>query len=101
MLFKIIVFIMLNQSTTFIAAGLGQRLQTCLELRNGHSCALVKNKTTGCKEIVAVGGGGGQFHTVEIFKMETSSWRTSGATFFSYNFIVCRPEVRRKRKQNI
>jgi hypothetical protein len=45
--------------------------------RSHLSCAVVKNQTDGGNEIVTVGGYiGGSRTTVEIYNMETSSWRT-------------------------
>lgn len=46
--------------------------------RYGHNCALMKNTTNGGSEIVAAGGHntGTYLKTVEIFNIETLSWRT-------------------------
>jgi hypothetical protein len=49
--------------------------------RSQHSCALVKNLASGGNEIVVAGGYGTvPVDTVEIFNLETSSWRDGKTT---------------------
>jgi hypothetical protein len=59
-----------------------------------HNCALVKTKILEVNEIVAVGGSntGGELNTVEIYNMETYSWRTAGATIVRYKQLCTRTE---------
>jgi hypothetical protein len=65
------------------------------------SCAVVKNIKTGAAEVVVTGGGSKITHydAVEIYNVETNSWRKAGrvivqvifAYFFTYytlNFIM-------------
>jgi hypothetical protein len=50
--------------------------------RHGHTCTLIKNGLYGIDEIVVVGGKTADYVIkVDIFSMETLSWRTSGTQF--------------------
>jgi hypothetical protein len=65
--------------------------------RSGHICALVKNIHSGQAEIVAVGGWSSS--VVEIFNVNTNSWRTGGKLLnsqqrsFDFTFIKCIPVI--------
>jgi hypothetical protein len=65
--------------TPLLSSGMWSEVESIPTARYGHSCGLLTNWGTGELEVVAAGGNnyyfGGTLDSVEIFSINTRSWR--------------------------